>query len=98
MLAPQIAEIAQAFTHVFGPSTTFGKDLMPRIAALLGTSQISDIMAVESATRFRRPIYAGNAILTVEVESGAKVVGTVRTASFEARRCGRQRRPSSRRR
>ncbi len=51
-----------------GPSTTFGKDLMPRIAALLDAPQISDIMAVESATRFRRPIYAGNAIVTVEVE------------------------------
>jgi electron transfer flavoprotein alpha subunit len=57
---------------------------MPRVAALLDTVQISDIMAVESATRFRRPSYAGNAILTVEVEAGTKVVGTVRTASFEA--------------
>ena len=47
---------------MLGPSTTFGKDLMPRVAALLDTAQVSDIMAVESATRFRRPIYAGNAI------------------------------------
>jgi electron transfer flavoprotein alpha subunit len=82
-VAPQIVALAGPFTHVFGPSTTFGKDLMPRIAALLDIAQISDIMAVESPTRFRRPIYAGNAILTVEVEGGAKVVGTVRTASFE---------------
>ncbi|HVW67845.1 MAG TPA: electron transfer flavoprotein subunit alpha/FixB family protein [Steroidobacteraceae bacterium] len=83
VIAPQVAALAGAYTHVFGPSTTFGKDLIPRVAALLDTAQISDIMAVESATRFRRPIYAGNAILTVEVDGGAKVVGTVRAASFE---------------
>ena len=82
-VAPQIAAVAGPFTHVLGPSTTFGKDVMPRIAALLDTAQISDIMAVEGATRFRRPIYAGNAIVTVEVEAGAKVVGTVRMASFQ---------------
>jgi electron transfer flavoprotein alpha subunit len=84
VLAPQVAALAADYTHVFGPSTTFGKDLMPRVAALLDTAQISDIMAVESATRFRRPIYAGNALMTVDVEAGAKIVGTVRTASFEA--------------
>ncbi len=84
VIAPQIAAIAGPYTHVFGPSNTFGKDLMPRVAALLDTAQISDVMAVESATRFRRPIYAGNSILTVEVDAGTKVVATVRTASFEA--------------
>jgi electron transfer flavoprotein alpha subunit len=84
VLAPQIAALADSFTHVFGPSTTFGKDLMPRIAALLDTAQVSDIMAVDSPTRFRRPIYAGNAIVTVEVDAGSKIVGTVRSASFEA--------------
>ncbi len=83
-LAPQVAEIAAPFSHVFGPSTTFGKDLMPRVAALLDTAQVSDIMAVESATRFRRPIYAGNVVLTVEVVGCETIVGTVRTASFEA--------------
>jgi electron transfer flavoprotein alpha subunit len=88
VLAPQIAALAASFSHLLGPSTTFGKDLMPRIAALLDTAQISDIMAVESATRFRRPIYAANAIVTVEVEAGAKVVGTVRTASFQAAASG----------
>jgi electron transfer flavoprotein alpha subunit len=87
-LAPQIAALANSFSHVLGPSTTFGKDLMPRIAALLDTAQISDIMAVESATRFRRPIYAGNAIVTVEVDASVKVVGTVRTASFQAAAAG----------
>jgi len=87
-IAPQIAALAGPFTHLFAPSTTFGKDLMPRVAALLDTAQVSDIMAVESPTRFRRPIYAGNAILTVEVEAGAKVVATVRAASFEATPAG----------
>lgn len=82
-VAPQIVALAGPFSHVLGPSTTFGKDVMPRIAALLDSAQISDIMAVEGATRFRRPIYAGNAIVTVEVEPGAKVVGTVRAASFQ---------------
>ncbi len=82
-VAPQIVALAGPFSHVLGPSTTFGKDVMPRIAALLDSAQISDIMAVEGATRFRRPIYAGNAIVTVEVEPGAKVIGTVRAASFQ---------------
>ena len=66
---------------------------------LLDAPQVSDIMAIESATRFRRPIYAGNAILTVEVAADAKLVGTVRTASFEAAGGGgsaqRSRRPAS---
>ncbi|HLJ19371.1 MAG TPA: electron transfer flavoprotein subunit alpha/FixB family protein [Stellaceae bacterium] len=84
VLAPQVAALAADCTHILGPSTTFGKDLMPRVAALLDTGQISDIMAVESASRFRRPIYAGNAIVTVETDPARKIVGTVRTASFEA--------------
>jgi electron transfer flavoprotein alpha subunit len=84
VLAPQIVALATPFTHLLGPSTTYGKDLMARVAGLLGAPQVSDIMSVESPTRFRRPIYAGNAILTVEAETGVKVVGTVRMASFEA--------------
>jgi electron transfer flavoprotein alpha subunit len=84
LLAPQIAALAEPFTHVLGPSTTFGKDLMARVAGLLQAPQVSDIMAIESPTRFRRPIYAGNAILTVESSGDDKVVGTVRSASFEA--------------
>ena len=88
VLAPLIVELAAGYSHVFGASTTFGKDLMPRVAALLGVAQISDAMAVESATRFKRPIYAGNAIVTVEVAAGRKVVATVRTASFEAAATG----------
>ena len=66
IFAPQVAALAADYSHIFGPSTSFGKDLMPRVAALLGVAQVSDLMAVESAYRFRRPIYAGNAIITVE--------------------------------
>lgn len=87
VLAPQIAALAGPYSHVFGPSTTFGRDLMPRVAALLGSSQVSDIMAVDGERRFKRPVYAGNAIVTVEVTAG-KVVGTVRIASFEATPAG----------
>jgi electron transfer flavoprotein alpha subunit len=82
--APQIAALAADFTHVFGPSTSFGKDLMPRVAALLGVAQVSDLMAVEGAYRFRRPVYAGNAIVTVEADASRKLVATVRVASFQA--------------
>jgi len=82
--APQIVALAQDYSHLFGPSTSFGKDLMPRVAALLGVPQISDLMAVESAHRFRRPIYAGNAIVTVDADPARKLVATVRVASFQA--------------
>ena len=81
--APQLAALGAGYTHLFGPSTTFGKDLTPRIAALLGVGQISDVMVVESALRFRRPVYASNAIITVEAPAGSIVVATVRVASFQ---------------
>ncbi len=84
LLAPQIAALASSYSHVFGPSTAFGKDVMPRAAALLGVNQISDIMSVEGTHRFKRPIYAGNAILTVEAPADSVVVATVRTASYQA--------------
>jgi electron transfer flavoprotein alpha subunit len=84
VLAPQVVAVSGPFNLILGPSTTFGKDLMARVAGLLEAPQVSDIMALESATRFKRPIYAGNAILTVEASGADKVVGTVRTASFEA--------------
>jgi electron transfer flavoprotein alpha subunit len=83
VLAPQVAALAGQYTHVLAPSTTFGKDLLPRIAALLDLPAVSDVMAVESPRRFRRPIYAGNAILSVEVDAPI-VLATVRTASFDA--------------
>ncbi len=82
VLAPQVAALAKGYSHVFGPSTTFGKDLMPCVAALLGVNQISDLMAVEGSHTFKRPIYAGNAIITVEAPADQVVVATVRTASW----------------
>ena len=82
VLAPQVAALAGGYSHVFGPSTTFGKDLMPCVAALLGTAQVSDVMAVDGERTFKRPIYAGNAVVTVEVAAGAPVVATVRAASW----------------
>ena len=88
VLAPQVAKLAEGHAFVLGPSTTFGKDLMPRVAALIGAPQLSDVMAVDSATRFRRPVYAGNAIATVEVPAGRQVVATVRVASFQAAPAG----------
>jgi electron transfer flavoprotein alpha subunit len=80
--APQVAKLAAGYSHVFGPSTTFGKDLMPCVAALLGVAQVSDLMAVEGSHVFKRPIYAGNAIITVEAPADHIVVATVRTASW----------------
>ena len=88
VLAPQIARLAEGHSHVFGPSTTFGKDLMPRVAALLDAAQVSDVMMVESAQRFRRPVYAGNAIVTVEATAGQQIVATVRVASYQAAAAG----------
>jgi electron transfer flavoprotein alpha subunit len=84
VLAPQVAKLAADYSHVFGPSTTFGKDLMPCVAALLNVSQVSDVMKVEDAHTFQRPIYAGNAIVTVRVPSADPVVATIRTASWPA--------------
>ena len=75
---------ASGYSHVFGPSTTFGRDLMPRVAALLGVNQVSDIMSVEGSHTFKRPIYAGNAVVTLEAPADAVVVATVRTASYKA--------------
>lgn len=89
VLAPQIAKLAADYSHVFGPSTTFGKDLMPCVAALLGVAQVSDVMAVDGPHTFKRPIYAGNAIITVQAPADRIVVATVRTASWpEAARGG----------
>ncbi len=84
VLAPQVAAVAGDYSHVFGPSTTFGRDLMPHIAALLGMNQVSDIMSVESSHSFKRPVYAGNAIVTVEAPADSTVVATVRVASWPA--------------
>jgi electron transfer flavoprotein alpha subunit len=83
VMAPQIVAMAEGYDYLFGPSTTFGKDLMPRVAALLGVNQVSDIMSVEGSHRFKRPIYAGNAVATVETPANTVVVATVRIASYQ---------------
>jgi electron transfer flavoprotein alpha subunit len=84
VLAPQIAALAkEGYTHVLVSGNTYGKDLAPRVAALLGVPQVSDVMAVHGPKRFDRPIYAGNAITTVEAPEGT-VVATIRLASFNA--------------
>jgi electron transfer flavoprotein alpha subunit len=84
VLAPQIVALAANYDYVLGPSTTFGKDLMPRVAALLGVNQVSDIMSVEGERKFKRPIYAGSAVVTVEAPADVTVIGTIRTASYRA--------------
>jgi electron transfer flavoprotein alpha subunit len=84
VLAPQIVALAADYDYVLGPSTTFGKDLVPRVAALLGVNQISDIMSIEGERIFKRPIYAGNAVVTVEAPAGVPVIATIRTASYRA--------------
>jgi electron transfer flavoprotein alpha subunit len=76
--------LASGFTHVLGPSSTFGKDLLPRVAALLGVGQVSDVMSVLDPYRFKRPIYAGNAIATVRAPRDSPLVATVRLASYAA--------------
>ena len=82
VMAPQIAKAAAGYSHVFGSSTTTGKDLMPAVAALLGVNQVSDLMSVVDAHTFTRPIYAGNAIITVQTPADQVVVATVRAASW----------------
>jgi electron transfer flavoprotein alpha subunit len=83
VLAPQIAALSEGYSHVLTPATTFGKDVLPRAAALAGRPQVSDVMQVLGPNRFARPIYAGNAVETVETPPGT-VFATVRPASFKA--------------
>ncbi len=82
--APEITTLAADYSHVLAPSTTFGKDLMPRVAALAGVNQFSDVMEVLDERTFTRPIYAGNAIIEVSAAAGSLVAMTVRTASWQA--------------
>ncbi|HTN30246.1 MAG TPA: FAD-binding protein [Pseudomonas sp.] len=81
-VAPLVAELAKAYSHVLAPATTNGKNYLPRVAALLDVDQISEIIAVESADTFKRPIYAGNAIATVQSSAAVKVI-TVRGTGFD---------------
>jgi electron transfer flavoprotein alpha subunit len=82
-VAALIVSIARNYSHILAPSTSNGKNVMPRVAALLDVQQISDIVAVESADTFVRPIYAGNALATVKSKDPIKVI-TVRTTAFDA--------------
>ncbi len=82
-LAPLVVSLASAASHVLAPATTFGKNMLPRVAALLDVAQISDIVAVKGPDIFVRPIYAGNALATVESTDAVKVI-TVRSTGFDA--------------
>jgi electron transfer flavoprotein alpha subunit len=82
-VAALVVQLAKSYSHVLAPATSNGKNVMPRVAALLDVQQISDIIAIESADTFVRPIYAGNALATVKSKDPIKVI-TVRTTAFDA--------------
>ncbi len=82
-LAALILTVARNYTHVLAPATSFGKNVMPRVAALLDVAQVSEIVKVEAADTFVRPIYAGNALATVQSADAIKVI-TVRATGFDA--------------
>lgn len=81
-VAALVADLAKGYKYVLAASTTTGKNILPRVAALLDVSMITDIISVESANAFKRPIYAGNAIATVQSDE-AIIVGTVRGTAFD---------------
>ena len=82
-IAPAIVSISDKYSHILAPSSTFGKNIMPRVAALLDVAQISDIVSIENKDTFVRPIYAGNANLKLQSTDTKKII-TVRTTNFEA--------------
>ncbi|WP_127025359.1 electron transfer flavoprotein subunit alpha/FixB family protein [Rheinheimera mangrovi] len=82
-VAALVVELAAAYSHILAPATSHGKNLLPRVAALLDVGQLSDIISVESADTFVRPVYAGNAIARVQSSDAVKVI-TVRSAAFTA--------------
>jgi electron transfer flavoprotein alpha subunit len=86
-VAEQVLTIASGYTHILAPATAYGKNILPRVAAKLDVAQISEITKVESADTFERPIYAGNAIATVQSTDSIKVI-TVRTTGFDAAATG----------
>jgi electron transfer flavoprotein alpha subunit len=81
--APQVAELARNYTHVFAPASTFGKDLMPRAAALTGCGALSDVTAINGPYHFERPVYAGNAVVKLEADSARTLFATIRTTAFD---------------
>ncbi|MDN0075291.1 FAD-binding protein [Crenobacter sp. SG2303] len=86
-LAALILSVSASYSHLFAPASSFGKNVMPRVAARLDVAQVSEITAVEAPNRFVRPIYAGNALATIESDDPVKVV-TVRATAFAAAEMG----------
>jgi electron transfer flavoprotein alpha subunit len=84
-IAAQVLTLASSYSHVFFPATAAGKNVAPRVAARLDSSQLSDVIAIHSADTFDRPFYAGNAIATIQCDDAVKVA-TIRTTAFEAAR------------
>tara|TARA_B110000263_G_C15245019_1_gene481263 strand:- start:12 stop:965 length:954 start_codon:yes stop_codon:yes gene_type:complete len=82
LISPIIISIADSYTHIMAPASTFGKNIMPRVAVLLDVAQVSDIIKVESSDTFVRPIYAGNALATVQSTDEKKII-TIRQTSFD---------------
>ncbi|PFH08350.1 electron transfer flavoprotein alpha subunit [Collimonas sp. PA-H2] len=82
-VAEQVLALAAAYSHILAPATAYGKNILPRVAAKLDVGQISEITKVDSPDTFERPIYAGNAIATVQSSDAVKVI-TVRTTGFDA--------------
>ena len=78
-----LAEVGKSYSHILAPATSSGKNILPRVAALLDVAQISEIIGVVSADTFKRPVYAGNVIATVKSSDAIKVI-TVRTTGFDA--------------
>ncbi|WP_298727106.1 FAD-binding protein [uncultured Pseudomonas sp.] len=93
-VAPLVAELGKGYSHVLAPATSNGKNILPRVAALLDVDQISEIISVESADTFKRPIYAGNAIATVQSNAAVKVI-TVRATAFDPVAAGLPRDPAA---
>jgi electron transfer flavoprotein alpha subunit len=84
-VAEQVLAVAAGYSHILAPATAYGKNILPRVAAKLDVSQISEITKVDAPDTFERPIYAGNAIATVQSTDAVKVI-TVRTTGFDAAR------------